>query len=186
MQARLISGDSLTFAAQVPDYPASAGYTLRYRLVRRDGTGGAIEITASAAGDGYQVSVGPSVTAAWAPGTYTWAAYVSRSGERFTVESGEIKIVADPAVSAAPWDQRSQARKALDDLLAARATWVGTNGRVKRYSIAGRDIEYKDAAEIDREITFWQRQLGEEETAAGLAAGRRPKNRILTRFVRAS
>jgi hypothetical protein len=137
-------------------------------------------------GDGYQVNVAPATTSGWTPGKYTWVAYVARPGERFTVESGEVEILPDPAVSGSPLDLRSQARKALDDLKAARATWVSTGGRVKRYSIAGRDIEYKDAAEIDMEIAYWTKQVGEEQTGADLEAGRRPKNRILTRFVRAS
>jgi hypothetical protein len=116
----------------------------------------------------------------------TWAAYVTKAGERYTVETGEVEILPDPAVSGAPLDMRNQARKALDELNAARATWVATGGRVKRYSIAGRDIEYKDAAEIDMEINYWTKQVGEEQTSADLEAGRRPKNRILTRFVRPS
>ena len=186
MQAKLIAGDSLKFDSTVPDYPASDGYTLTYRLVRRDGAAGPIQITAAANGDGYTVNVLPATTATWTVGKYTWAAYVTKTGERFTVESGEVEILPDPAVSGAPLDMRSQARKALDDLKAARATWVATGGRVKRYSIAGRDIEYKDAAEIDMEIAYWTKQVGEEQTAADLEAGRRPKNRILTRFVRAS
>jgi hypothetical protein len=186
MQAKLIAGDSLKFSSTVPDYPASAGYTLTYRLVRRDGMGAAIEITATADGDGYQVEVIPAATALWVVGKYTWAAYVSKVGERYTVETGEVEILPDPAVSGSPLDMRSQARRALDDLKAARATWVATGGRVKRYAIAGRDIEYKDAAEIDMEIQYWTKQVGEEQTAADLETGRRPKNRILTRFVRAS
>lgn len=186
MQAKLIAGDGLKFTSSVPDYPASDGYTLTYRLVRRDGTAGPIQIVATALGDDYQVNVAPGTTATWTLGTYSWAAYVSKAGERYTVESGEVEILPDPAVSGSPLDLRTRARKALDDLNAARATWVATGGRVKRYSIAGRDIEYKDAAEIDREIAFWTRQVGEEQTAADLEVGRRPKNRILTRFVRAS
>jgi hypothetical protein len=186
MQSKLIAGDSLRFSSSVPDYPASDGYTLTYKLVRRDAAGGPITIVAAADGDGYLVTVLPATTASWTPGKYTWAAYVTKTGERYTVETGEVEILPDPAVSGAPLDMRSQARKALDDLNAARATWVATGGRVKRYSIAGRDIEYKDAAEIDMEINYWTKQVGEEQTSADLEAGRRPKNRILTRFVRPS
>lgn len=186
MQAKLIAGDSLNFTTQVPDYPASDGYALTYRLVRRDGATSAITITAVGDGDGYVVNVVPGTTAGWAPGRYAWAAYVTRASERYTVETGDLEVLPDPAVSSAPLDLRSRARRAYDDLIAARATWVATNGRVKRFSIAGRDMEYKDAAELDREIAFWARQVGDEQAGADLESGRRPKNRILTRFVRAS
>ena len=90
MQEHLIAGDSLKFASTVPDYPASAGYTLTYRLVRRDGVAGPIEIAATADGDGYQVNVSPATTATWTVGKYTWAAYVAKIGERYTVETGEL------------------------------------------------------------------------------------------------
>lgn len=113
-QQRLIAGDSLVFATSVPDYLPSAGYTLTYRLVRRDAAGSAISFAASGSGDLYSVNVTPATTAAWPPGRYTWAAYASKAGERFTVDQGELVIEADPAIIGAPYDNRSHARKVLD------------------------------------------------------------------------
>jgi hypothetical protein len=185
MQQSLVAGDTLSFETTVVGYPASQGWTLTYRLVPRV-AGAALSFAATASGDAYRVTVPTGVTATWAPGVYSWVAYITKAGERFTVDSGFLTIQPDSGTAVAPLDLRSQARKALHDLLAARASWVASGGRVRRYSIAGRDIEYKDAAEIDLEIAFWTKQVGEEQTSADLEAGRRPKNRILTRFVRPS
>lgn len=185
MQTRLIQGDSLNFVTAPREYSAAAGWTLVYTLVPRVAGPERIEFSATVEGEQFRVAVASSVTAGWAPGEYAWSAAVTQNGERYTVETGSLTIVPDPSKANA-LDLRSQARKAIDDLMAARATWVSTNGRVKRYSIAGRDMEFKDAAELDRELSFWRKQLGEEELSAGLEAGLRPKNRLLTRFVRPS
>ena len=80
----LFAGDTLQFDTTVPDYPASGGYTLKYRLVPRAG-GSAYVITASANGDGYSVNVAAATTAAWIAGDYAWSAYIEISGARYTV-----------------------------------------------------------------------------------------------------
>lgn len=45
MQDVLIVGDTLDFVTSVPAYPASSGYTLKYRLIPRV-SGTAITLTA--------------------------------------------------------------------------------------------------------------------------------------------
>ena len=80
----LIVGDTLQFDTDVPDYPASDGYTLTYRLVPRV-SGSAIEITATADGDTFAVNVAAATTAAWTAGEYSWHSYVTLSGARYTV-----------------------------------------------------------------------------------------------------
>jgi hypothetical protein len=146
MQDRLIVGDTLKFNAQVPDYPPSQGYALTYRLVRRDGTPGAITINATTSGEDYQVTVVSATTIGWTPGVYTWAAYASKAGERYTVDSGEITLVADPVTSAAPFDMRGHAAKVLASIEALLEGKAAAD--VVEYSIAGRSIKKMSFSEL--------------------------------------
>jgi len=179
MQAKLIAGDSLKFLSTVPDYTSTAGYTLTYRLVRRDGAAGPILITASAEGDGYAVNVTPATTATWTVGQYTWAAYVTKTGERYTVETGEIEILPDAAVSGAPLDIRSQAVTALAAAKTAFAAWDGTR---KTVAINGRSVTFNTPSEIMEVISHWEVEVQRERDAQALNNGLRSRRNVYVRF----
>jgi hypothetical protein len=74
---RVIVGDTLAFTVTVPGYPASEGWTLKYRLIPR-ASGSAIGFGSTASGAEHVVNVPAATTAAWAAGEYNWAAYVER------------------------------------------------------------------------------------------------------------
>jgi len=180
MQQTLVVGDTLVFDTSLPDYPASAGWTLTYRLIPRT-SGTAIEIPSTANGDAHAVSVSATVTALWAAGEYSWAGYATKAGERDTVESGTITLLPDPGVAAA-YDGRSQARKAVDDLHAAYASYLSSNGLVQEYTIAGRSTTFRKTSEILEALSYWELKLQAEEAAAGAAAGQPSKRRTYIRL----
>lgn len=187
MLSRLIAGDTLDFVDQVPQYPATDGWTLRYRLTPTFTVPAQtpIEITAVVHQvTDYRVQAAPAATVNWVPGSYTWTRWVERVGARQSLGSGRLTVEPNIATLPAGHDGRSLAQRTLDDLLAARSQWAATSGRIRSYSIAGRTMEFREAAELEAEIAFWRRQLAEETQAANLAAGLAPKNRILTRFMR--
>ena len=193
----VIAGDTLDFEVSVPDYPNTDGWTLKYRLTPRFSSPvqAPVGLTASANADGsYQVQAGPATTAAWAAGYYSVARWVEKSGARQTLTGllgaelggpiGQLKVYADPALTAQGFDSRSQARKAVDDLKAAMATFQSTGGKVKSYSIGSRQMEFESSAEIVQLLDFWRRQLDNEEAAATLAAGLGNPRTIGLRFNR--
>lgn len=184
MQRTLTAGDSLNYEAPVPGYSPADGWQLRYRLAPRAVGGTPIDVAATASGSNHLVQVAPTTTATWAPGDYSWASWVERPGERYSVDSGQLTILPDPAQLGAGADTRSLPQRTLDELLAARAQWASTQGRVRRYKIGDREREFASAAELDAEIRFWQGQLAEEKAAARLASGLPSRNRILVRFTR--
>lgn len=183
MQQNLIVGDTLSFTTTLADYPASAGWSLTYRLVPRT-SGSAIEIAASASGDDHVVSVSATTTALWAAGEYSWSGYVSKAGERHTVESGTITIKPDPGVVAA-LDGRSQAAKAVDDLRAALATYTASSGHVSEYSIAGRTMKFKGSDDILKLLSYWEIELQRERAAEAAAKGQASPRRYYLRTGRA-
>ena len=183
-QTTLIAGDTLKYITSGPDYPASDGYTATTRLVRRDAVGTPIAFDATASGDDYQFNVLPATTAAWEPDFYTWSLYVSKAGERYTVDAGELRIKADPALATAPLDERSWAARAV---AAIEAAIEGRASSVQlEISIAGRAVKYMSHADLIVARSKLQRELSAEQASADLAKGIKRKTRILTRFGRPS
>lgn len=125
-----------------------------------------------------------AATANWVADDYTWASWVERTGEKHTVDRGQIVVQPDPRTLPAGHDGRSQALRALEQLRAAFATFSASKGTVRRYKIGEREMEFNAASEILMQIRYWEQQLANETAAANLAKGLAPKNRILTRFSR--
>jgi hypothetical protein len=166
--AAISAGDTIAWTRTLDNYLASDGWTLSYAL--RSATG-MIDITASAIGADHAVSVAASVSKTWAPGTYAWAAFVTKAAERYEVGRGSI-VVRPNLAAPAPIDSRSQAAKAVEDLRAALATFKATGGRVRRYAIAGRDVEFETLGEMMKLLSMWQRELANEEAIARLNSGK--------------
>ena len=184
LQQELVAGDTLNFLTSTPGYSAADGWVLNFRLVPRTAGNAVLALSSTAEGESHRTQASAATTGSWAADNYSWSAWVARAGESFTLQRGEITVRPDPRTLAAGVDGRSLARKTVDDLLAARSEWARTQGRTRRYKIADREREFNTAAELDAELRFWTAQLQAEDTAARLASGLRPKNRILTRFVR--
>lgn len=162
------AGDSLAWQITLPDYPASAGWVLSYRLINATAR---IDITTTASGDDHLVGVSAATSAAYTAGDYTWQAYVTLGDDRFTVGTGRLTIKADLAAMGSAYDARSRAQKALDDLRAALATWLASNGHVQEYEIAGRRMKYRSVMDIQSAISLLEREVAREQAAERLAAG---------------
>lgn len=162
MQNVLIAGDTLDFRTTVPDYPASDGWTLTYKLIPRT-SGSVISFNAGVDGDEYRAQVSALTTAAWAPGEYSWAAYATLGGDRFTVETGTIKVLPDPG-AATSWDNRTHAQKTLDAINAVienRATKDQSE-----YSIAGRSLKLTPVDDLLRLRDLYEQKVAREQLRA--------------------
>lgn len=180
MKELIVAGDTLDYSTAVPDFPATDGWTLVYQFVPKFSTPVQAPITVTATTyetTDYRVQEGPTTTADWEAGDYSWFSYVTKSGARQTVGSGLLEIKADPAALAQGHDARSGAERALDDANAALANFSATGGRVKSYSIAGRSMEFDAAADILQLISYWKGEVLRERAAKakrdGLADPRR-------------
>lgn len=173
------AGDTLSWTRTLADYPASAGWVLAYRFINATSK---FDITSTASGANHLVSVPAATSAAYAAGTYSWQAFVTKAAERYTVGSGVC--VVDPnlaAVSAAGYDDRSAARKALDALNAGLQQF-GSNAHVHGYSIEGREMRYRTFADFMAARDRLVQEVAREEAAQRAAAGLAGKNRLRVRF----
>ncbi len=129
--ATITAGDTVQWLRSLPDYPASAGWSLHYRLIC---SAGIIDITSTASGDDHLVSVPAATSAAWVPGNYTVALAAVNGADRFTltVPYSAIDVLADLAAATTATDTRTRARRILDALNLA------IEGRASRS-----DLEYE-------------------------------------------
>lgn len=174
------AGDTIAWTKTLPDYPASAGWTLKYRLIN---TTAKIDITATASGDDHAVSVTKATSAAYAAGWYDWQGYVEKGTERYTIGKGRIQILPDLAdVSSTGFDNRSQARIILDTLMTAYQSAVANRAFVWEYQIAGRMMRFDRKEDWIKELNFWKAQVAAEDRAASINAGLGAGNKLLVRF----
>ena len=178
VQDKIVIGDTLNFPTTVPDYLASDGWTLTYRLIQRT-TGTPIEITAVANGDDYAVQASAATTATWSAGEYSWASWVTKANEVYSLGSGTCTLLPNPRTAAAGTDLRTAAQIALDDAKAAFKAWTPTQ---RRYRIGEREMEFNKPADIIVVIEFWQREVAAEQRAADGVKGYPDKRKVYVRM----
>lgn len=185
MLERLVLGSTLNFATTVAGYAASDGWTLHYRLIPRT-SGSAIDITSAQDEDdpdAHRVEVAAATTADWAAGICNWASWVTKASEVYDIATGVITLVADPRTATAPYDLRSDAQVALDNV---RAVIRGkASADVLRYQIQGRSLERYPMAELISLESKLAAEVFRETEAANLNAGLASKRRIFLRLGRA-
>lgn len=183
---KLIAGDSLDFVTEVPAYPASQGWTLKYRLVPRFSTPTQTPITITCSAyevDAYRGEAVPGTTANWIPGAYSWSSWVEKSGQRVTLEQGgELQMLPDPAAIVQGTDLRSEAEQALaavNAILKGKATTA-----VESYTINGRSLKSYSLSDL---MALQAKLVGDvtrERRAAEMSAGRPNPGRYGVRLAR--
>jgi hypothetical protein len=171
------AGDTITWTESLSDYPASSGWTLKYRLSGPE----QIDIMSAADGDDHKVTLTKAATTDYGAGVYQWQSYVESATERHTIERGSLEILADltQVETTAEYDGRSHVQKVFESL---KATIEGRATKAQQsVLIAGREIEYLSPGELIRWYHHYEnlvkQELNQERIRKGLGA---PK--ILTRF----
>lgn len=175
------AGDSATWVETLPNYPATDGWALKYRIVWRASgfTPATIDTVGSA--DTHTAILTSAATAAYAAGPATLVSWVERPGERITLDQQPLQITPDLTTATAS-DSRSASQKALDDTRAALAAYVASGQmKVANYTINGRSMQFRGTEDLTRLVQHYEREVAKERalTAAlnGVAAGR-----IITRM----
>lgn len=173
----IYAGDTITWTKSLSAYPAPT-WTLKYSLVR---DGGAYDITAAADGSDFLVTVPASTSADWLPADYTWTAYVTDSTQRFTVETGTIKVLANPASGG--YDARTTAKVMLDNI---EAYLIDPNNlAAASYSIGGRSLSRWSRGELLTERDRLMNEVRSQQAAQRIARGLGNPRRLYVRFDRA-
>lgn len=163
----LYAGDTAQWTRSLSDFPASEGWALGYTLVSSTA---AHSFAGTTAGDDFAVTVAATDTAEWAAGRYLLTEFVSKAGERFTLQTYQIRIASNSAGAEAGADLRTHARKVLDAIEA----WLEAKApTAASFEIAGRRLSNYPLAELlalrDRYRAEVQR---EERVATGRGSGK--------------
>jgi hypothetical protein len=186
--ATLVQGDSATWQDDPVELSdgrqadIAGGWTLKYAL---RGPSSADVVAVAGAGVTWSSTLAAADSAKLTPGTYAWAAYVSKGAERLTVGGGQLAITADVSTLSAGYDPRTTAQQALEACEAAMATFNATGGKVKKYEIAGRTMEFQTIGELMQLHTFWKLKVTAEQTASQIAQGLGNPRNLYVRHVRA-
>ena len=184
MQSGLILGDTLNFPTFVDGYLPSDGWTLKFRLIPRASGSPISIVTAQDSADStlHRAQVTAATTAAWTAGDYSWASWVEKGAEKYSVANGSITLKPDPRV-ASTLDTRSVARTALDNvrlMLAGKAT-----SGVMRYQIGERHLQSYTMPELLQLEAKLIADVKREESADLMAAGLKSKRKVYVRLDRA-
>lgn len=175
-------GDTWGWTATVTDYPATDGWTLKFAL-RGYGLS-VIDITATADGDDYIVTVAAAITATYTKGKYLWEAYIEKGSgpevERYKVGEGIVELLPFLGSATAETDNRSHAQKMLDMIEAALEA-AAPNAAIISLTVNGKSVQYK-RDDINRMYDKYRRIVADEKVAMDVANGKATSRRILTRF----
>lgn len=175
--AQVRAGDTVDWTISHPDYPASSGWVMSWRLIN---AAGKIDITSTASGNDHAVAVLASSSAGWAAGVYDWVQVATKGAERRTVAVGTVEILPDLAAQSAGFDTRTTAKKLLDAVEAALLSRASRTDL--EYEIAGRRLKSMSHGELLAARDKLKREVASEEKAARVAAGLPAGNRVLVRF----
>lgn len=175
------AGDTLSWTKSSSDYPATDGWTAKYRL---SGLGGQIDLTAAADGADFLFTIQANTSADYVAGAYSYAGWVEKGTgpalEKHTLWSGTIDILQDLSALEGASDQRSIARRTLERIDAAILRHA-TNP-VEELEINGRRYKYPSMADLIRFRQTYEKAVRDEDAASNLAQGR-PRSKILVRDV---
>ena len=136
-------GDTWYWPATVADFPATE-WTLKYAF--RGLALSVIDITATADGTDYEITVIAATTAAYLKGTYNWVAYVEKgtgdATERYTVGQGTVTLLPYLGAATGATDNRTHARKMLDSIETALES-AAPKAAIVSLTVNGKSVQYK-------------------------------------------
>lgn len=171
------AGDSVAWDRTLPEFSASSGWTVSYRIV---GVAQKYDIATSGAGDVWSVALTSATTSAYTAGRYTLVGYAAKGTERHTFYASRCEVMPNLA-EIGQFDGRSAARVALD---AARAALYSMTGdRAVSYTIGDRTVSFEARADLIAHVQYLEREVAREAAAAQVAAGMgMPPGRVMVRM----
>lgn len=155
------------------DYPASA-WTLKYYFRNASAY---FDITATADGNFFDVSVAKATTSAYNVGDYDWIAVVESATQRFEVDKGRLDVLPNLA-TAAVYDARTFARTLLDAVESALTAKASASQLdLVKAALADRSMEYDTAALLKLRSQLLSEVRREDATRNGNST-----TRIVARF----
>lgn len=169
--AQIYAGDTVKWSEDATEGRSSGdGWTMV--CVSKDGAGHDAVTTngvANASG-GWDFTIADEVTALFTVGRHYWQIYVTKNGERYTVDSGSFDVLASVALGGNTFDGRTQAEKDLEAVkteIRARAT----GGMTVEYTIGTRSLKKESISRLLELKSALEADVARERQAKRLSAG---------------
>lgn len=154
---QLQAGDSYVITLVRSDYPASAGWSLRWVLSGASHT----QLESQASGDAHVFTLDTEKTGGLTAGPYRTSLRAENGPARLTIEVRPLRVLADLSTFA-PGEGLSHARRMLALCQEARANIL--RGELKSYMINGRQTMLHTLDEVAREEARWRVEVAREES----------------------
>jgi len=143
----LTAGDTVLWSIDLPAYSPADGWALALYLHLAGAVVQTLESAPSPTDpNGHEVRIAAAVTAELTPGDYRYVATVSNGTERYTVGSGVLKVLIDPANPPAGYDPRTHAEKGLAAVEAVLEGRLGDS--IVEYEIDGVKAKHLPHADL--------------------------------------
>lgn len=172
-------GDTIKFIKSVSDCPFSAGWTLTYYFVKKDGTANIFNVVATQNGtsEDYLITITSAKTSSLTAGEYSWRAKLTKLEETSSIEDGSVILDPSYAVAVVTLSPACAIVAAIDAAIAGTATLTQ-----KKLKIRDREIEKFDQGGLLQQRTYYAQQCNAEKDAEKLAQGLPNPNTIRTRM----
>lgn len=170
------AGSKLEFTESNNDFPASAGWVLKYILINSKDK---ISINSTADGDSHKVLLSSAQTANYNAGTYTFQRYFENGAEVDGILTGTL-IINPNLITAATYDTRTVAKKILDAIQATiqrRATKEQSS-----ISVMGKSLTNMSFDELIKAESHYLSVVQNEEALESQKQGKKGKQKILLEF----
>lgn len=160
----------------------SGDWSLTYYLRTNAASEGAT-VTGTVYGTGWEFTISATTSAEFAAGDWYWQAVASYSGEKVTLGAGQLKVLAALEYSGTPGalDGRTQAEIDLAAVQTAIRAIINGNG-VKSYSIAGRNLQKYEIADLIALESKLKAEVKRERAADMIANGKGNPHAVFVRF----
>lgn len=140
------AGDTWKWTRAFADYPPSEGWTITYSF-RGLSVLAIADVVVTPGVSDYSVSVAAAKTAALLPGTYKWAAFATKAGERYTADEGVLVVERDMATAIAgdAVDHAEKMIAIIESALSGRLT-----ADIENYQINGKAVSKIPVLELKR------------------------------------
>lgn len=173
---KIVAGDTVSWTASYPDYPAGDSWVLTYEARGPK----AFSISTSASGDDFAVALTAADSDGYVPGKYTLYGLVSKGAERYTVYTGALEVVANPAEIQDGFEARGHAARMVALLEAAIENYAANP--YQSITIAGRTSANWSLSELMKWRDVYRQEAKREEAAAKVEQGLAPGGRVFVRF----
>jgi len=162
----ITAGSTIKWTKNLSDYKPEDGWVLTYSLFNATGQE---TIAATDNGDStHLVNISAATYANYTAGDYQWQSWVTKAGERFDIDCGDMRVNANPAAAAV--DGRSHVKKTLDAInttIETRATKGNESYSIDGFSITRNNTEDLLAFKIKYEAWYSQEKR-QKRAAKGL------------------